>query len=95
MHDGFKYPEEMNQRLAGFLVEDETPWIQRYEIRAPNRSQPHQRNGYRYVAIMWHDGVYASYQIPTEIQLEDLAGSWSVSIGQVTVILNDYSPWDD
>ena len=39
-HDGFEEPEEMNQRVPMVSVDEEVPWIQRFEIRAPNRSQP-------------------------------------------------------
>jgi hypothetical protein len=71
--------------------------VRRYEIRAPNRSRPSRRQGYHYVAIDWQEHVYVSYIVSTEIVLEDSAGSWSVYIGRgkgVTVLLNDYSPWD-
>ena len=96
MHDGFEDPEEMNQRLAGFPVNEDTPWIQRFEIRAPNRSQPSRCRRYHYVAVGQHCGVYIEYPTPTEIVLEDSAGSWSVSIGRdkgVTLLMPDYSPW--
>lgn len=96
-HDGFEDPGEMNQRIPGSPVDEDTPWVRRYEIRAPNRSQPSRRNGYHYVAIGWNGRVYIEYPIPTEIVLEDSAGFWSVSIGRgngVTVLMPDYSPWD-
>jgi len=96
-NDGFEHREEMGQKIHGTPIDAESPWVQWYNICAPNRSQPHRRHGYHYVAIGWHDGVYASYPIPTEIILEDSAGSWSVIIGRahgVTVLLNDYAPWD-
>jgi hypothetical protein len=97
MHDGFEDPAEMNRWIDGSPIDEETPWIQRYEIQAPNRSQPSRRRGYHYVAIGWHGGAYAAYPVPIEIVLEDSAGSWSVSIGHgngVTVLMPDYSPWD-
>jgi len=97
-HDGFEDPEDMNQRIPGFLFDEEVPWVQRYEILAPNRCPPNQRRGYHYVAIGWHDRVYMAYPIPTEVTLENSAGSWSVAIGRVdggvTVLMPDYSPWD-
>ena len=96
-HDGFEEPEEMNRWIDGSPIDGDTPWIQRYEIQAPNRSQPSRCMRYHYVAVGWHGGVYAAYPVPTEIVLEDSAGSWSVSIGRgngVTVILDDYSPWE-
>jgi hypothetical protein len=95
-HDGFENPEEMSQRLSGVPIDEETPWIQRFEIRAPNRSRPHQRRGYHYVAIRWNGGVYMAYPVATEIILEDSEGSWSVIFNQplgVTLLLHDYSPW--
>jgi hypothetical protein len=97
MHDGFEEPEEMNHRLLGSPIDEETPWIQRFEIIAPNRSVPHQRRGYHYVAIGWNGGVYMAYPVPTEIQLEDSEGSWSVIIGHpigVTITMQDYTPWN-
>ena len=95
-HDGFNHPEEMNQRIPENPVDDVAPWTRRYEILAPNRSQPSRCWRYHYVAIGHHCGVYIEYPTPTEIVLEDSAGSWSVSIGQgkgVTVLMPDYSPW--
>lgn len=97
MHDGFEDPSEMNRWIDGSPIDGDTPWIQRYEIQAPNRSKPSRCSRYHYVAIGWHGGVYAAYPVPTEIVLEDSAGSWSVSIGRgngVTVLMPDYSPWD-
>lgn len=93
-HDGFRHPEEMNQRLDGVPIDEETSWIQRFEIRAPNRSRPNQHLRYHYVAISWHDSVYMAYPMPTEITLEDSAGQWSVSIGGMTLSIPDYSPWN-
>lgn len=89
------FVEEMNQRLPVTSVDEEVPWIQRFEIRAPNRSQPHRCCRYHYVATQWHNGVYAEYPIPTELILEDSAGSWSVILGcGITIHMGDYSPWD-
>ena len=99
-HDGFENPEEMNQRIPGVPIDEEVPWIQRFEIQAPhNRAPMHQRRGYHYVAISWNGGVYAAYPVPTEIMLEDSEGSWSVCIGRrgsdgVRVVMPDYAPWD-
>lgn len=96
MHDGFEEPEDMNQRVPVVSVDEEVPWIQRFEIRAPNRSQPHRCCRYHYVATGWHNGIYAEYPIPTEVILEDSAGSWGVTIGrgdEVTVLMPDYAPW--
>jgi hypothetical protein len=96
-HDGFEEPEEMNQRMPEIPTE-EGSGIRWFEIRAPrNRAPLHQRRGYHYVAIGWHDHVYVAYPLPTEIVLEDSEGSWSVAVGWgngVTVLMPDYSPWD-
>lgn len=97
-YDGFEETKEMNQRVAVLSSHEDTPWIQRFELCAPNRSQPSRCSRYHYAAIGWHGGVYIAYPVATEILLEDSAGSWSVSIGRgtgVTVLMPDYSPWGE
>lgn len=96
-HDGFENPVDMNRWLEELPIGGKVPWARRYEIRTPNRPKSDLRRGYHYVAVGWHDGVYAKYPVPTEILVEDSAGSWSVSISRgdrITVMMPDYSPWD-
>ena len=94
---GFEDPFEMNQRIEGEPL-GEGDYFQKFEIVAPNRSQPNRQRDYHYVAINWEDHVYAAYPRSIEIVLRDSAGSWSVIVKRgegVTVILNDYNPWKD
>ncbi len=84
---------EPGQLMSEIPVEEPAYGVRRFEIVAPNLSKSHRLWQYHYLVVWWHPGVYLPHAKPTEVMLQDSGGSWSVWVGNTTMILPDYRPW--